>query len=74
MQNVGGEQFDYGTFKAAYDTDPRVKSMVQNFNKKGIVPKTATEDPTEAPQGDREEGGDTVAKMAKRATDVGADL
>ena len=26
MQNIGGEQFDYGTFKAAYDTDPRVKN------------------------------------------------
>ena len=74
MQNVGGEQFDYGTFKAAYDTDPRIKTMVQNFNQKGIVPKTATENPNDAPQGDREEGGDKVAQMAKRATDVGADL
>ena len=27
MQNVGAEAFDYGTFKAAYDTDPRVKAM-----------------------------------------------
>lgn len=74
MQNVGGEQFDYGTFKAAYDTDPRVKTMVANFNKKGIVPKTATENPEDAPQSDREEGGNTVSQMAKRATDVGADL
>ena len=30
MQNVGGEQFDYSTFKAAYDTDARVKTMVTN--------------------------------------------
>jgi len=74
MQNVGGEQFDYGTFKAAYDTDPRVKTMVTNFNKKGIVPKTATQDTEDAPQGDREQGADTVSTMAKRATDVGADL
>lgn len=75
MQNVGGEQFDYGTFKAAYDTDPRVKSMVSNFNKKGIVPKTATENPVDAPQDNKEEpSGDTVNQMAKRATNVGADL
>ena len=33
MQNVGGEQFDYGTFKAAYDTDARIKTMVTNFSK-----------------------------------------
>jgi hypothetical protein len=74
MQNVGGEQFDYDTFVAAYETDPRVKTMVANFNKKGIVPKTATQDPTEAPQGDTQDGGNTVSSMAKRATDVGADL
>ena len=37
MQNVGGEQFDYETFKAAYDTDARVKTMVANFSEKGIV-------------------------------------
>jgi len=74
MQNVGSEQFDYDTFVAAYETDPRVKTMVANFNKKGIVPKTATQDPTEAPQGDTQDGGNTVSSMAKRATDVGADL
>lgn len=74
MQNVGGEQFDYGTFKAAYDTDPRVKSMVSNFNKKGIVPKTAKENPVDTPQDNKEQGGDTVNQMAKRATNVGADL
>ena len=74
MQNVGGEQFDYSTFKAAYDTDPRVKSMVKNFNQTGIEPKTATDDPNEVPQGDTQDGGNTVSTMAKRATDVGADL
>lgn len=74
MQNVGGEQFDYGTFKAAYDTDPRVKTMVKNFNQKGIEPKTATEDPNESPQADTQDSDNAVSTMAKRATDVGADL
>ena len=74
MQNVGGEQFDYDTFVAAYETDPRIKTMVKNYNKTGIEPKTAKEDPNEAPQGDSQDGGDTVNQMAKRATDVGADL
>lgn len=70
MQNVGSESFDFGTFKAAYDTDPRIKSMIKNFDKRGIEPKTKNE----------LEGGDTassaggsnsVSTMAKRATDLG---
>ena len=73
MQNVGGEQFDYGTFKAAYDTDPRVKTMVKDFNEIGVTPKTAKE-PEATSQGDAQGGGDAVAQMAKSATDVGAKL
>lgn len=69
MQNVGGEQFDYGTFKAAYDTDPRVKTMVKDFNEKGVTPKTANE-PEETPQAEPA-GGDKVAAMAKSATNLG---
>ena len=64
MQNVGAEQFDYGTFKAAYDTDPRLKAMIQNFSEKGIEPKTKKQ-ATDTPQGDTA-GKDTVSKMAKR--------
>jgi|TARA_B100000780_G_C21070847_1_gene430892 hypothetical protein len=73
MQNIGGEQFDYGTFKAAYDTDPRVKTMVTNFSEKGIEPNTK-KPATNNPQADGAEGDTTVAKMAKSATDVGAKL
>ena len=73
MQNVGGEQFDYGTFKAAYDTDARVKSMVQNFSEKGIEPKTKKA-ATDNPQGDSQTGGDKVAQMTKSATNLGDKL
>lgn len=71
MINVGGEQFDYGTFKAAFDTDPRIKTMVKNFDQKGIEPKTknAIDD---QPQGDTD--GDKVSQMAKSATDLGDKL
>jgi hypothetical protein len=70
MQNVGAESFDFGTFKAAYDVDPRVKAMIKNFDKRGIEPKTKNElddgtGTSPAP------GGDTVGSMAKRATDLG---
>ena len=72
MQNIGGEQFDYGTFKAAYDTDARVKTMVNNFNQDGIEPKTAnTIDSTQQQQ---DAQGDEVEKMAKNATDLGDSL
>lgn len=69
MQNVGGEQFDYGTFKAAYDTDPRVKTMVKNFSEKGIEPKTKDE-PDATPQVSGDTEGNTVTQMAKNATDL----
>lgn len=72
MQNVEAEFFDYGTFKAAFDTDPRIKTMVKNFSQDGVEVKTKnTID--DAPTGG-EEGNDAVSQMAKRATDVGAGL
>lgn len=73
MQNVGGEQFDYGTFKAAYDTDPRVKTMVQDFNEKGITPKTSKK-PDGMDQTDPDPESNTVSQMAKSATDLGDKL
>lgn len=72
MQNVGGEAFDYGTFKAAYDTDERVKSMVQNFSNKGIEPKTKQN--IKDKEVSKPAGSDTVGAMAKRATDLGDDI
>ena len=72
MQNVGGEQFDYGTFKAAYDTDPRIKTMVANFSEKGIEPKTSETIDSSGPQQDT--SGDEVSKMAKNATNLGDNL
>lgn len=70
MQNIGSEQFAYGTFTVAFDEDPRIKEMVKNFNETGI--ELNSEDSVSVP--DQPEGGDGVEKMAKRATDVGADL
>lgn len=66
MKNAGREQFDYRTFKAAYDSDERLKSMIKNFNQEGITLKTDVDADTDAPQ---EEPGDSkVSQMAKRAT------
>ena len=73
MQNVGGEQFDYETFKAAYDTDNRVKSMIANFSEKGIEPKTK-EAPSDSPVASGEADPNAVSSMAKSATDLGDKL
>ena len=73
MQNVGGEQFDYSTFKAAYDTDPRVKTMTKDFNDKGVTPVTAKE-PESTSQSEPEDSDAKVSQMAKRATDLGDKL
>jgi hypothetical protein len=66
MKHAGSEQFDYRTFKAAYDTDERVKNMVKNFNQDGITLKTDVDADTAAPQEDP--GNKKVSQMAKRAT------
>jgi len=74
MQNVGAPQFDYGTFKAAYDTDPRVKTMVADFNEKGIEPATAKTIDKKDSEADPDPESDKVGQMAKRATDLGDKL
>jgi hypothetical protein len=66
MSNIGSEQFDYRTFKAAYDTDERVKKMIKNFNQDGVTLKTDVDADTDAPQEDP--GNTKVSQMAKRAT------
>ena len=73
MQNVGAEQFDYETFKSAYDSDPRIKTMVKDFNQDGIEPMTAMNKSHRDPS-KPDTGADPVSTMAKRATDVGAKL
>ena len=67
MRNAGREQFDYRTFKAAYDSDERLKKMIKNFNQQGLTLKTDVDADTSAPQKDVE-GSSKVSQMAKRAT------
>ena len=69
MKHAGAEQFDYRAFKAAYDTDERIKKMVKNFNQDGITLKTDVDADTAAPQEDP--GNAKVSQMAKRATKIG---
>ena len=71
MANAGGEAFDYGTFTAAYETDPRVKTMVADFDKDGVEAKTSkkTKDAGADAQA-KDSGGGEVADLAQQATDI----
>tara|TARA_B100000780_G_C21010371_1_gene404579 strand:- start:551 stop:763 length:213 start_codon:yes stop_codon:yes gene_type:complete len=70
MQNTGRNQFDFDVFKAAYDSDPRLQSIVTNFDNEKIELKTSELDDV---SGDAKQAGstDTVGDMAKNATDLG---
>jgi len=70
MQNQGRGQFDYETFKAAYDADPRLQELVTNFDKDKIEFKASEVDDVKNIKGNPGRPGDTVGKMAKNAVDL----
>lgn len=69
MQKQGRGQFNYEIFKAAYDSDPRIQSIVTNFDKRQIELKQDEMD--DIPDSAKQPSSDnTVSKMAKNATDL----
>ena len=74
MQNQGRGQFDYETFKAAYDADPRLQELVKNFDKEKIELKQSEVDDVEGLPGNPGRPSDEVGQMAKNATDLGDEL
>lgn len=68
MQNIGEKAFSFDTFKAAYDTDPRIQEIVTDFNKEMVSLKDSEMDDIKRK---RKKSQDDVSKMAKRATKVG---
>ncbi len=67
MTNAESSQFTFDTFKAAYDTDPRIKNIVVNFDQDKIDLKNNAVDDLPAVGN---AGGDKVGSMAKAATDL----
>ena len=43
MDNLGSEQYDQETFKAAYDQDPKIASLVSSFDPEGVTLKGGEE-------------------------------
>jgi hypothetical protein len=71
MRNQGKGNFDFDSFKAMYDADPKIQALVTNFDQEKIEFKNSEMDDLNTPAGAT---GNTVGNMAKRATDVGSGL
>ena len=67
LQNIGRGQFNYETFKSAYDSDAKIKNLVKNFDREGIELKSSEMD--DLPMGKKKDPK-AVSKMAKRAVDL----
>lgn len=67
MTHIGAEEFDYNTFKMAYDSDPVVQALTQRFDKNGVELKTKAGNNDTAPS-DATADRNTVGAAAKRAT------
>lgn len=68
MQNMGSEEFDYNTFKMAYDSDEVIQALTHRFDQNGIelMSKAQKDDETRAVE--KEKDSNVVSQMAKRAT------
>lgn len=65
MRNVGMEELDYNSFRAAHDLDPMIKALVNNFDENGIELNTKV---TDKNLSGKETGKNSVKQAAKRAT------
>lgn len=74
MRNQGKGNFNYDSFKAMYDADPRLQKLVTNFDKEKIEFKTSEVDDVAKLPGNPGAPGDTVGGMASNATDLGSKL
>ena len=70
MVNQGAGNFDYESFKAMYDADPRLQQLVTNFDQDKIEFKNSEVDDVKKLKGNPGRPSDTVGKMAKNAVDL----
>jgi hypothetical protein len=67
MQNTGSQQFNYDSFKAAYDSDPKIKAIIKDFDQNTITLKTSEMDDLTT---SKPKSKNKVSQMAKRAVDL----
>ena len=68
MQNMGKGNFTFDSFKAAYDSDPRLQALVTNFDQNSIELKSSETDDLANPK--KSGNANTVNQMAKNAVDL----
>lgn len=69
LSNIGRTQFSYEVFKNAYDFDDRIQEIVSDFDDDSVTLKQSETDDLDIDKDDK--SGDSVEKMAKRATKIG---
>ena len=67
MNNLGQAEFDYDTFKQAYDSDPALQAIVHRFDANGVELKSKLSGKDVAPS-DAKLNSKAVSQMAKRST------
>lgn len=67
-KNLGIPQFNYDVFKKAYDTDPQISELVDDFSSQGLVINKSTSDVDDGL--DRDDSRSKVGQMARSATDL----
>lgn len=66
MLNAGSPQFSFDTFNNAYEQDPRIAGIVQEFDKEKIVLKTQEQLEDPASQVDKDDAEKTVTDYAEK--------
>jgi hypothetical protein len=67
LQNVSGQHADYETFKAEYDADPHLQSIVDKFDANGITIKTKEKQITPSRKTTASKSSNSLGASAKRA-------
>lgn len=62
------EEFDYGTFKMAYDKDPIIQALVHRFDTNGVELETKAQKDQNVRAVEKEKDSKVVNQMAKSAT------
>lgn len=65
---MGMEDFDYDSFKLAYDNDAVIQALTHRFDQNGVELATAAQKNSASRQVDQEKDSKVVSQMAKSAT------
>lgn len=67
LQNLGGQSLDYDAFKAAFDSNPSFKNLIDKFDADGVTIKTKNQAEPAGVPGDKAKAQANVISTAKKA-------